>query len=458
MRAMKNPWRCGIAALLILIVLCLGSVAVYRLPAVHERLAWRLANWQAQVQRALNPPEEVVFLPQGQDDPGAVETIAGGTLAAMLLSATPPPSLTPAPANISPIALTPPLQSESQEPSPTATLSPSATPAPTPIPSKVVLSGIVHEYQQFNNCGPANLAMALSYWGWQGDQRDTRAFLRPNLEVDDKNVMPGEMVAFVEGFTGLRALARFGGDLDLLKRFIAAGFPVIIEAGHHPPKDWWMGHYLVISGYDDLVGSFVTQDSLLNPDTPFLYAELSARWWRDFNYVYLVIYPAERESEVFAILGARRDEAYSYHLAQQRALAEIPSLAGRDLFFAWFNLGSSLVGLQDYAAAAQAYDQAFALYQGLSEEQRPYRLMWYQIGPYQAYYNTGRYQDVINLANTTFAWVGKAVLEESYYWRGLAYAALGESQRAIADFQKAATLNPNFALPRLELEKLGVQP
>ncbi len=74
----------------------------------------------------------------------------------------------------------------------------------------MLLSGIVHEYQQFNNCGPTNLAMALSFWGWQGDQRDTRRYLRPNLEVDDKNVMPSEMVAYVEQFTELAALTRAG--------------------------------------------------------------------------------------------------------------------------------------------------------------------------------------------------------------------------------------------------------
>ena len=34
--------------------------------------------------------------------------------------------------------------------------------------------------------------MALSFWGWQGDQRDTRAYLRPNFAtVDDKNVNAG---------------------------------------------------------------------------------------------------------------------------------------------------------------------------------------------------------------------------------------------------------------------------
>jgi tetratricopeptide (TPR) repeat protein len=48
------------------------------------------------------------------------------------------------------------------------------------------------------------------------------------------------------------------------------------------------------------------------------------------------------------------------------------------------------------------------------------------------------------------------VLEESYYWRGMAYQALGKSNQAIADLKKAAALNSNFALPRLELQRLGV--
>ena len=83
--------------------------------------------------------------------------------------------------------------------------------------------------------------------------------------------------------------------------------------------------------------------------------------------------------------------------------------------------------------------------------------MWYQIGPYIAYYNTQRYQDVINLANATFSWVGQPVLEESYYWRGMAYQALGDVNRATSDFKKAAALNPNYAPPREALTLLGVQ-
>ncbi len=45
--------------------------------------------------------------------------------------------------------------------------------------------------------------------------------------------------------------------------------------------------------------------------------------------------------------------------------------SGRDLFFAWFNLGSSLVSLEKYPEAAQAFDQAFAVYANLPETRAP---------------------------------------------------------------------------------------
>jgi tetratricopeptide (TPR) repeat protein len=421
-------------------VLCLAILAAYQVPAVNERLSWRLEGLAARVRRVLNPPEQVVFVPGSTSQPGLVETLAGEELQGPEVTMIPGASATPVP----------------DLPTPSSTLAPTPSPTPTLLPGAKLLSGIVHEYQQFNNCGPANLAMALSYWGWQGDQRDTRAYLRPNLKVDDKNVNPSEMVTFVEQFAGMRAVARVGGDLDLLRGLVAAGFPVLIEAGHHPADDWWMGHYLVVSGYDDARRIFIVQDSLTNPDLPMSYEELALHWWRDFNYVYIVIYPAEREEEVLRILGPRADESQSFQIASQKASEEIPVLEGRDLFFAWFNLGSSQVGLADYAGAAQAFDKAFEIYQTLSEDMRPYRLMWYVNGPYVAYYNTGRYQDVVSLANITFSWVGQPVLEESYYWRGMASLALGEQNNAVSDLQKAAELNPNYAPPRAELLQLGV--
>lgn len=431
----------------IVLLVCLAGALLAFLPPVQERLSWRLENLRARIQRMINPPEQVVFVPEGQDDMQAVQTIAQNTLAALIPSATP-----------SPAAATQAGENPVSTPAPSATATQTFTPTPTltPIPGTVILDGIRHEYQQFNNCGPSNLSMALSYYGWQGDQRDTRSFLRPSLDVDDKNVMPSEMVAYVEQFTqGLGALTRVAGDLDTLKRLIAAGFPVIIEAGHHPADDYWMGHFLVVNGYDDERQRFITQDSLILPDLPLPYEEIGEHWWRDFNYVYIVIYPLEREADVLAILGAHSDPTYNFQFAAQRAQEETQNLTGRDLYFAWFNLGASLVELEDYQGAAAAFDQAFAVYQRIPENERPYRMMWYRVDPYPAYYYSGRYDDVIELANTTFTWVSQPVLEESYFWRGMAYEATGVMNQAISDYQKAAALNPYYAPPHDALQRLG---
>jgi len=418
--------------LIALPLLCLSGVLLYNLPSIHERLAWRVENLRVQVRRALNPPEQVVFVPQEQ-----VATAVQSTLQAL----TPSPAASPTPTSTAPGLTQTPL------PSPTATTT------PTPLPAQALLTGIRHEYQKFNNCGPANLSMALSYWGWPGDQRDTAAFLRPGEY--DKNVNPAEMVAFVEEMTDLAALARVGGDLQALKRLIAAGFPVVIEKGYDPPHDDWMGHYLTLNGYDDAQGLFIAQDSLIMPDFPLPY-DLVEQRWRDFNYVYLVIYPPGREAEVRSLLGTQASQHSNYEYAAQLAAQETVALTGRDQYFAWFNLGTNRVALEDYAGAAEAYDNAFAIYPAIPEEERPWRVMWYMDGPYAAYYHTGRYQDVINLANNTFFALGEYTLEESFYWRGLAKEALEDLNGAIFDLRKAVELNPNYTPPRDELVRLGV--
>ena len=419
-----------------ILLLCLASVVIYNLPTVHERLSFRLANLRVQVRRMINPPEQVVFVPQEQ-----IDAIVQSTLQAM-----------------TPSAIVNPTNSQTLEPTSTelaATVIPSATPtitpSPTAIPTQVMLTGIKHEYQQFNNCGPANLSMALSYWDWSGDQRDTAAYLRPGQY--DKNVLPSEMVAFVEETTDLEAEMRVGGDLETIKRFIAAGYPVMIEKGYDPPHDDWMGHYLTFNAYDDTLGQFTAQDSLIMPDFPVPYDQVEERW-RDFNHIYLVIYPPEQEAQVLSIFGAQADEVSNYQYAAQLAEEETETLSGRDLYFAWFNLGTNLLALGDPIGAAEAYDHAFAVYPTIPEDERPWRVMWYQHGPYAAYYHTGRYQDIIDLANTTFFALGEYTLEESFFWRGLANEALGDLNGAMFDLRKAVELNPNFTPAREELTRL----
>jgi hypothetical protein len=309
-----------------------------------------------------------------------------------------------------------------------------------------------------NNCGPATLSMALSFWGWNGDQSIAREWIR--VHPDDRNVMPDEMVSAVKNHTNLEALMRWGGDDEIIKRFIAAGFPVIIERdmGDVRPNEDWTGHYGVITGYDDARGRFILQDSYVSSDYPLVYGDFY-RYWRAFNHVYVVIYPPEREFEVLAILGPHADEAYNLQFAAEKAGAALTELEGRDLFFAWFNLGTSLVNLGDYVGAAQAFDHAYdVVYPTIPSPARPWRMTWYQTGPYHAYYHTGRYQDVIDLATFTIVNTGVEEIEETWLWRGRARLALGEQAAAVDDFRTALKYRPGWSVPEEELRNLGVTP
>jgi tetratricopeptide (TPR) repeat protein len=295
--------------------------------------------------------------------------------------------------------------------------------------------------------------MALSYWGWDGDQGDTAPILKPNPR--DKNVMAYEMAAFVEEHTGFNVTVRIGGDLDLLRRLIAAGFPVLIEKGFEGPGfDGWMGHYELLTGYDDTRQRFTAQDSYILPDLPVPYDQVES-YWRHFNFTFLVIYPPEDEARVLNLLGPLADETTAQQIAAQRASDEIFSLTGRDVFFAWYNRGSSLVALQDYAGAAAAYDMAFQVYAELDSEIRPWRMLWYQTGPYFAYFYSGRYLDVMGLATNTLSAMEEPVLEESYYWRALAHEANGDRDAAIDDLRTSLTYHEAFGPSVAALERLG---
>jgi hypothetical protein len=332
---------------------------------------------------------------------------------------------------------------------------------PTSLPSSILLSGIRYQDQHglWNYCAPANLAMQLSYWGWEGDRMDTGMVLKPFEK--DKNVMLYEMADYVYGFTNLQAIVRSGGNIDLLKKLISNGFPVLVEKGVFIKdingKLSWMGHYAVLNGYDDEKLEFITQDSYFKPDYPITYDALTEQW-RAFNYVFIVIYPSEKQDMIVDILGPMADDSQADRMAYDFANKEINQTSGNDLFFSWFNRGTSLVQLQDYVGAASAYDFAFQIYSQLPENNRPWRIMWYQTGPYFAYYYSGRYQDVINLASLTIDAATEPYLEESFYWRALAYVAVGESQKAISDLNTSLEYHPEFAPSVALLQQLGISP
>jgi len=86
-------------------------------------------------------------------------------------------------------------------------------------------------------------------------------------------------------------------------------------------------------------------------------------------------------------------------------------------------------------------------------------MMWYQTGPYWAYFYSARYQDVVNLANLTLTeTISKPTLEESIYWRGRAKYMIGNTQDAVDDFRETLRLHPNWPPAIQALQDLGLQP
>ena len=232
---LKHSWR----GPLLLVAMGLAGLAilVYQIPDIQARVNWKLEIASTYLNGIVNPvkplPTALAYSPASTStspasDPGP--------------SATPNPTASPTPTLAPPTA--------------TPVLSPTPTLVPTPIPAKVMLPAPEFEKQDINNCGPASLTHYLRFYGWKGNQKDIVAVIKPN--PDDRNVNVDELVYFARTHTGwLNTEYRVGGNITLLKKFIAAGIPVMIEEGAHnetaffPNDDLWSGHYLFINGYDD---------------------------------------------------------------------------------------------------------------------------------------------------------------------------------------------------------------
>jgi hypothetical protein len=423
--------------LVFVVALIIGGLLMF-IPPVQERVSARAEQLYLRIFYTLNPPEQVVFVPQAK-----VDAIVKATLTQIVVKTSEYQTAT---------ATSTPLSPDAPTPAPTSTL------APLPPSASIENVPYIDQHYGYNNCAPANLTMALKFWGWGGTREDVSAAVKPFPK--DKNVMPYELVDFVNEGTRMRALVRMGGTNEVLKRLVAGGFPPIVERGVYlrdlSGKVSWMGHYQVVYGYDDAQNQFQVKDSFEEGGDHFTetYEEM-AQGWRSFTNTFIVVYPPERESEVMALLGPYSDENYAYRIAEQTSKEEAASLTKQDQFFAMYNLGSVLVKLQDYNGAADAYDLAFSQYASLSGDKRPWRIVWYQTGPYFAYFNTNRFQDVISLADKTIKSASEPYLEESFYWRARAKAQIGDTQGAIDDLTTSLKYHPNFGPSVLLLQQLG---
>jgi len=431
----------------------LVMIGLYFIPPINVRLAPRLDAVRAQIKYFINPPEDATFRPSGQS---VTSTVVSGITPTLKATSTPKPESTSTPG---------------------PTLEPTIT--TTPLPASVKLTKFRYEDQKnrWNYCGPANLSMALNFVGWSGNRDTVAKAVKPGIQDpkldfiqqgrSDVNVMPYELEDFVNEETEFRALSRLGGNVDLAKRLIAAGFPFIAEKGYYE-KDYsgkiaWLGHYQFVTGYDDAAGVLIVQDTWNDgPNFPIKYDEfMASEAWLSFDNIFIVVYQPEREAELLQVLGPYADEQWAARHALEVTTALTKSSSGIDQYFAWFAKGTSHVALFEYADAATAFDQAFEIYNelGKDDKQRPYRMMWYQTGPYFAYFYANRFQDVIDLANITLTdTISKPTLEESILWRGRAKYMIGDTPGAIEDFREALRLHPKWGPAIQALQDLGLQP
>lgn len=398
------------------------AVALYQVPAVRERINWRLDFAKAFVRGIIDPVKPM---------PTPVAVVEGAGSSAEFEGQAPPigPTRTQTPT----VTVTPTLMNT---PSPTPTLGPTFT--PTPLPDHVDLPAPAFEKQDVNNCGPATLSMHLRFYGWEGDQKTISSLIKPKSE--DRNVNVEELVAYVNTeVPGLEIQYRVGGDIDTLRRLLAAGFPVAVEEGFTMAESYWFnddrwsGHYLLLTGYDDASQRFTAQDVFVGPNLSVHYQSLDKNW-RAFNRVYILVYPPDQRERVQQVLGEQWDVEVNRQTALEAAQKETETNPTDS--YAWFNLGTNLVYFEKYAQAAQAYDEARKI--GL-----PQRFLRYQFGPFFAYFHTARMDDL--LALTEYALKRTPNSEEALLWRGWAMYRQGNLEESSNLFLKALEARPGYS-------------
>ena len=310
------------------------------------------------------------------------------------------------------------------------TAEPVAEPAEeTEIPQAVLLEGGSHAFQTFNNCGPASLSMALSYFGTTISQQELgwelRPYQNPQGNNDDKSVTLTELAAKAEDL-GFSTFHYPAGDIETLERLLAAGLPVITRTWLKPGED--IGHYRVIKGYDRSKGIIIQDDSLQGKDISYQYQDF-LELWQAFNYEFLVLAKADQVDEVEKILGRHEDkQAWTRALA----LADEQLIQNPQDVYAQFNKTVAYYYLGQYQQAVAHFERI--------ESKLPPRMLWYQLEPILAYYRLGDYQRVTELVTRILNNHNQAY-SELHFLLARIYESTGRTREAQTAFDQAVRYN-----------------
>lgn len=323
---------------------------------------------------------------------------------------------------------------------------PSFAPSPTlnlNVPQSYTIPQRLHVYQTFNNCGPATLSMALSYWGINISQQELGNILRPYQVVggdnDDKSVTLEEVANQAEEY-GLHSYLRPNGTPEKIEMLISQGIPVVARTWLEPNED--IGHYRVIRGYDRNTRTFLQDDSLQGENLSYLYDEFN-EIWQPFNYEYLIVVGDSKKDIAESILGEELDEKTAWQNALSRIEKEISQ--NPDNWHLIFAKSRIYYYLGDYENSVKEFEKV--------ENRLSFRTLWYQIEPIRAYFELENYDRVFEITERILNNQNRA-FSELYYLRGQIYLNQGNLNAARSEFETALLYKHNYTPAHQALNSL----
>jgi hypothetical protein len=155
---------------------------------------------------------------------------------------------------------------------------------------------------------------------------------------------------------GLRSMWRNDGTNDLIRRLVANGFAPMVTQWMQDPSVSRISHWRTVRGYDDVRGVFYVNDSMLGNMVPLSY-DWFGRNWQSFSYRYMVIYRAEDEPLLRAIIGRDWSELVARQSLYERTRADA---IAQDTTFAWLAYGEAAYANGVFDEAVAAFEKGFA--------------------------------------------------------------------------------------------------
>ena len=232
---------------------------------------------------------------------------------------------------------------------------PEQLPTPVAAPASAAFPDMKHVWQSLNNCGPAAVVMALSTLGVDANQEAARLALR-GTDVR-RGMGPQGVGPWVKENFDLRSMWRNNGTNETLKTLVANGFAPMVTQWMEEPWVSRVAHWRTVRGYDDAKKVFYVNDSMRGNNFALSY-DFFARNGQSFSFRYMVIYKAEDEKLLRAIIGDQWNDLIMRRSLYERTKADA---VAQNTNFAWLAYGEASYSFGMFEEAVAAFEKGLAM-------------------------------------------------------------------------------------------------